>query len=300
MPAAHSAAACSPPVVLGRPAKFWRELILPSTNWGPSRSSGPGRARVDPTRMEVDGGPAQPEAPPPEAPRSNLSQARPHTVRPTAVTRHELSLEVEFNHRHVFRLPYEVIRDSCPTNFDKRRGERVFSISSGRSGAAVPRCCTRAGLCADTGRAPIPVGDGLRAEEAGIVWSKDGFKIAVVWDCGSETELDAEWVFDKVTGVPPMARYGAARCSARGSPCGRLLSGLAALQPFANAASARPRPCATLRSSTCRLQGPCNLQLRGRERQTLDTNRGSGEAGAAPVRVVVREPGRRLCRLLPR
>ena len=51
------------------------------------------------------------------------------------------------------------------------------------------------------------MGGGLRAEEAGIVWSKDGFKIAVVWDCGSETELDAGWVFDKVTGVPPMARW---------------------------------------------------------------------------------------------
>jgi DUF971 family protein len=52
-------------------------------------------------------------------------------VRPTAVTRHERWLEVEFNHRHVFRLPYEFIRDSCPTNFDKRHGERIFSISSG-------------------------------------------------------------------------------------------------------------------------------------------------------------------------
>lgn len=66
------------------------------------------------------------------------------------------------------------------------------------------------------------MGGGLRAEEAGIVWSKDGFKIAVVWDCGIETELDAEWVFDKVTGVPPMARYGATRLQRT-----LLLSGLA-------------------------------------------------------------------------
>jgi hypothetical protein len=93
------------------------------------------------------------------------------------VTRHEKSLEVEFNHRYVFNFPYEFIRDSCPTNFDKRRGERVFGISS--------------------------VGDVLRAEDAGIVCSRHGFKIAVVWEYGDETELDAEWAFDKATNVPP-------------------------------------------------------------------------------------------------
>ena len=92
----------------------------------------PGREAKHTVLKEHDESPAPQMAPKSEAPSTDLSQARPHTVRPTAVTRHELSLEVEFNHRHVFRLPYEFIRDSCPSNFDKRRGERVFSISSGR------------------------------------------------------------------------------------------------------------------------------------------------------------------------
>jgi len=51
-------------------------------------------------------------------------------MKPTVVTKYERSLEVEFNNRYVFYLPYEFIRDSCPTNFDKRHGDRVFSISS--------------------------------------------------------------------------------------------------------------------------------------------------------------------------
>jgi len=50
------------------------------------------------------------------------------------------------------------------------------------------------------------VGDVLRAEDAGIVCYSHGAKIAVTWDGGSETELDAEWVFDKVTNVPPPPR----------------------------------------------------------------------------------------------
>jgi len=51
------------------------------------------------------------------------------------------------------------------------------------------------------------VGDVLRAEDAGIVCYSHGAKIAVTWDGGSETELDAEWVFDKVTNVPPPPRF---------------------------------------------------------------------------------------------
>lgn len=38
--------------------------------------------------------------------------------------------------------------------------------------------------------------------------SSGSCKIAVVWDGGCETELDAEWVFDKVTNTPPDARHG--------------------------------------------------------------------------------------------
>ena len=51
----------------------------------------------------------------------------------------------------------------------------------------------------------------------------------MVWNCGSETELDAEWVFEKVTGVPPMARYGATRLQGQlplqSVPSGCLLHG---------------------------------------------------------------------------
>ena len=87
-------------------------------------------------------------------------------------------VQVEFNHRYVFQLPYEFIRDSCPSNFDARRSERLFSISSVGSGV-------------------------LHAEDAGIVCSETPTRrvhaIAVVWHDGSETELDVDWVFDKVT-----------------------------------------------------------------------------------------------------
>ena len=69
-----------------------------------------------------------------------------------------------------------------------------------RPGGALPRA---------SHERPPAVGNKLRAEDAGVVRTSGGCKIAVVWDNGSETELDAEWVFDKVTNTPPAARYAA-------------------------------------------------------------------------------------------
>jgi hypothetical protein len=92
----------------------------------------------------------------------------------TNVLRQEDCVEVEFNCRVSFRLPYLFLRDSCTWSFDKRNGARVFTVANATA-------------------------ELLEAEDAGIARNSKYNGLVIIWKDGSESTFDATWLFQKCT-----------------------------------------------------------------------------------------------------
>jgi hypothetical protein len=95
-------------------------------------------------------------------------------ARLTSVLRREGCVEVEFNCRVSFRLPYLFLRDSCTSSFDKRNGARIFSVANATM-------------------------EFLEVEDAGIARNSKYSGLVVIWKDGSESTFDSAWLFQKCT-----------------------------------------------------------------------------------------------------
>jgi hypothetical protein len=91
----------------------------------------------------------------------------------TSVSIFDGFLQVEFDCRDTFDLPYLFLKDSCPSSFDARSGQRSF---------------TAANLL----EAPV-------AEDAGIARKLHYNGLVVVWKDGSESNFDSKWLHERCT-----------------------------------------------------------------------------------------------------